>query len=92
MLRFYMPRRPRETWKEFHLGVGVYTMQGFEKCNSESKQIFKNITDKKNNKTTNVVIQILKILQYNYKHKTIERCEKREKRWTNKRFIYNLST
>ena len=65
MLYFYMPRLARETWKDFQLGVGVYTMQGFEKRNSESKHIFKTDTNKKNNKTTNVVMQILKTLQYN---------------------------
>ena len=80
MLCFYIPILARETWKEFQLGVGVYTMQGFEKCNSELKHIFKTGINKKNNKTTNVVMQILKILQYHYRHKTIEEREKREKK------------
>ena len=73
MLRFYMPRLARETWKELQLGVDVYTIQGFEKDNSESKILFKTGTNKKNNKTTNVVMQILKTLQYSYKHETIEK-------------------
>ena len=79
MLRFYMPRLARDTWNDFHLGVGVYTMQGFERLNSESKRIFKTSTNKRNNKTTNVVMQILKKLQYNYENKTIEKREKKEK-------------
>ena len=54
-------------------------MQEFEKCNSELKHIFKTSTNKRNNKTTNVVMQILKKLQYNYEHETIEKREKKEK-------------
>ena len=56
MLRFYMPRIARDTWNDFHLGVGVSTIQGFERRQSESKYIFKTITNKRNNKTTNVVM------------------------------------
>ena len=55
-------------------------MQGFEKHICESRHIFKTGINKKNNKTTNVVMQILKTLQYNYEHKTLEKREKKEKK------------
>ena len=61
------------------MGVGLYTIQGFERCNSESKHIFKTSTNKRNDKKTNVVMQILKKLQYNYKHEAIKKREKKEK-------------
>ena len=80
MIHFYMTRLARETWKESQLGVGAYTMQGFEKFNSELKHIFKTSTNKKNNKKTNVFMQILKTLQYKYEHKNIEKREKKEKK------------
>ena len=61
-----MPRIARETWKEFKLGVGIYTIQGFEKCDQESKYIYRHYTNKRNNETTNVAMQILKRLQLIY--------------------------
>ena len=48
-LRFYIPKIVDDTWKRFQLGIGIFTMQGFERRNKESKNIFVNHTNKKGN-------------------------------------------
>ena len=40
-LRFYMPRIAKETYEKHNLGLGTFTMQGFEKQNKESKHTLK---------------------------------------------------
>ena len=37
VLRFYMPNIIKDTWEKYGLGVGIFTMQGFERRNKESK-------------------------------------------------------
>ena len=32
-IRFYMPDIVDDTWKKYYFGVGVFTMQGFERRN-----------------------------------------------------------
>ena len=39
-LRCYIPKIARTTFKDHHLGVGVFTMQGYERRNKETKQAF----------------------------------------------------
>ena len=40
-LRFYMPRIAKETLEKHNLGLGIFTMQGFERWNKESKHTLK---------------------------------------------------
>ena len=40
-LRFYMPRIAKDTLEKHNLGLGIYTMQGFERRNKESKNTLK---------------------------------------------------
>ena len=40
-LRFYMPRIAKETHEKHNLGLGIFTMQGFERRNKESKHTLK---------------------------------------------------
>ena len=49
VLRFYIPHIVDDTWKRFKLGVGFFTMQGFERRNKEAKSAFSNHTNKKGN-------------------------------------------
>ena len=37
VLRFYMPNIIKQTWEMYGLGVGIFTMQGFEQRNKEAK-------------------------------------------------------
>ena len=37
VLRFYMPKIAKQTLEKHNLGLGIYTMQGFERRNKESK-------------------------------------------------------
>ena len=48
-LRFYLPVIVDDTWRQFHVGIGIYTMQGFERCNKEAKNVFTRHTNKKGN-------------------------------------------
>ena len=49
VLRFYMPQHARTTWERHKLGLGIFTMQGFERRNKESKNCFRRFTNKKGN-------------------------------------------
>ena len=42
-----MPVVARETWYKHGVGVGIFTMQGFERKNKESKNNYKWFTNKK---------------------------------------------
>ena len=48
-LCFYMLQFAKETWDKHRLGLGIYTMQGFERRNKESKNTFRRFTNKKGN-------------------------------------------
>ena len=54
----YMPKIVEDTWQKFGLGCGIFNMQGFERRNKESKQIFTKFINGKGN----VVMQSLKRL------------------------------
>ena len=48
-LRFYLPQIAKDTAQKFSLGLGVYTMQGFESRNKESKYTLRRFTNTKGN-------------------------------------------
>ena len=58
VLRFYMPHIAKVTLEEHGLGLGIFTMQGFECRNKESKNILRRF----NNGIGNIVIPNLKRL------------------------------
>ena len=54
-LRNYIPRFARQTWDNHRCGVGVFTMQGFERRYKESKTIMRKFTNNKQTKAgTNI--------------------------------------
>ena len=57
-LRFYLPQIADETLKKHNLGLGVFTMQGFERRNKESKNTLRRFS----NGIGNIVIGNLKRL------------------------------
>ena len=63
-LRFYLPDIAKKTLKDHNLGLGVFTMQGFEHQNKISKRIWNRF----NNHTKKVLIQNLKRLYDAYHH------------------------
>ena len=54
-LRFYMPYFARKAWEDHKAGLGMFTMQGFEHRNKESKRHFNRHTNKKGN----VLLQVM---------------------------------
>jgi hypothetical protein len=64
VLRFYIPRHAKEIFTEQGVGVGVFTMQGYERCNKEEKNTLKRFTNNKGN----ILIQNMKRLWDIFKH------------------------
>jgi hypothetical protein len=58
VVRFYLPRFARDIFDKHKVGLGVFTMQGYERRNKESKNTMKRFTNKKGN----LVFQNLKRL------------------------------
>ena len=63
-LRFYLPDIAKKTLKDHNLGLGVFTMQGFEHQNKISKRIWNRF----NNHTQKVLVQNLNRLFDAYYH------------------------
>ena len=57
-LRFYIPNIVDQTWEKHGLGVGIFTMQGYERRNKESKNTLRRF----NNNKGNIVIGNMKRL------------------------------
>ena len=57
-LKFYLPPIAKSTFEEHGLGLGIYTMQGFERRNKESK----NVMNRFSNGVGNIVVSNLKRL------------------------------
>ena len=57
-LKFYIPYHATKTWDDHKCGIGVFTMQGFERRNKESKNILERFSNMKNQ----MLSQILKRL------------------------------
>ena len=55
VLRYYMNDIIKDTWETYKRGVGIFTMQGFERRNKESKFILQHRTNNKGN----IIIQNL---------------------------------
>ena len=57
-LRFYLPQIAKQTLREHNLGLGIFTMQGFEARNEESKNTLKRFS----NDIGNIAVSNLKRL------------------------------
>ena len=66
VLRCYLPKIAKQTLEDFNLGLGVFTMQGFERRNKESKHTLKRFS----NKIGNVLQANLRRLWDIYFHET----------------------
>ena len=65
VLRYYVPRLVRTTFERHRLGIGIFTMQGFERRNKESKNCMKRFSNNKGN----VVMNNMKRLYDVFEHK-----------------------
>ena len=63
-LKYYIPKHARKIWDTHKLGIGIFTMQGFEPRYKESKNIMKRF----NNKKHNICSQILQRLWDYFSH------------------------
>ena len=64
-LSCYLPQMLKETYERHNLGLGIFSMEGFEYKNYTSKQVLNNRTNGK--LRTNIVMQSLRILQLLFK-------------------------
>ena len=64
VLRFYIPKIAQETCNKYGLGIGIYTMQGFERQNKESKNILKRFSNNVGNITIPNLKRIWDIFQH----------------------------
>ena len=79
-LKYYIPRDAWKIWETHKCGIGVlFTMQGFERHNEESK----NITRRFNNNKHNICSQILKRLwgSFFYRNDHRKKRDHRRDRW-----------
>ena len=58
VLRFYIPRIADDTFEKYNLGVGIFTMQGFERRKKESKNTLRRFS----NGIGNIIVGNLKRL------------------------------
>ena len=55
-LRYYLPKIAQDTWTKHSVGIGMFTMQGYERRNKESKSVLQ----KFNNNKGNIVVANMK--------------------------------
>ena len=63
-LRYYMPVIVRDTFDRHGTGVGVFTMQGFERRNKESKNCMKRFSSTRGNAMINNIKRVWDIFEY----------------------------
>jgi hypothetical protein len=64
VLRFYMPRIVKQTFERHGTGIGVFTMQGFERRNKESKNCMKRFSNNRGNRMVNNMKRVWDIFEY----------------------------
>ena len=64
VLRFYLPRIAKETLDRHGLGLGIFTMQGFERRNKESKNVFKRFNNCKGKKLVQNLRQLWDVFKF----------------------------
>ena len=75
VLRHYIPKHMRDTYKKHRLGVAIFSMEGFEYKNYTSNFVMRN----RNNGQGVQVKQSLKVLQLLYKNSTFDVEQEKKK-------------
>ena len=63
-LRYYMPQIGRITYEKHATGVGIFTMQGFERRNKESKNCMKRFSNNLGNRMINNMRRVWDIFEH----------------------------
>ena len=64
-LRFYLPKRMKKLFDEYKVGLGICTMQGFERRNKESKNTMKRFSNGKGNMLKNNMKRLWTVFKFN---------------------------
>ena len=64
VLRFYLPMIAKKTLEDNGMGLGIFTMQGFERRNKESKNTLKRFSNNKGNVLTPNLKRLWDIFSY----------------------------
>ena len=64
VLRFYLPKHAKTTWDRHQLGLGIFSMQGFERRNKESKNTYRRFTNHKHNGCVQNLRRLWDIFEY----------------------------
>ena len=65
-LRFYILMIAEKTLRDHGLGVGIFTMQGFERRNKESKNVLRRFSNGRKNICVNNLKQLWDVFWYNH--------------------------
>ena len=63
-LRFYFPPIANHTLTKHRLGIGVFTMQGYERRNKESKNTLKRFTNNRGNIVVNNIRRLWDVFEH----------------------------
>ena len=69
-LKYYIPKHARKIWHTHKCGIGVFTMQGFERRNKESKNIMRRFNNKKHNICSQILKRLWDFFFHNNDHTT----------------------
>ena len=65
VVRYYMDPIIKDTWEKYECGVGIFTMQGFERRNKESKKSLSNHNNGKGNIILQNIVRLCSKFMYN---------------------------
>ena len=63
-LRYYMVDIMQTTFQRHNCGVGIFTLQGFERQNAESKRVYRRSYNNKSNPCCTILNKLLDIFRY----------------------------
>ena len=74
-LKYYIPNHASQTWDDHKCGIGVFTMQGFERRNKESKNILRKFNNMKNKMLSQILKHLWDSFFYNNEYLQVEIVE-----------------
>ena len=74
-LKYYIPFHATKTWNDHKCGIGVFTMQGFECRNKESKNILRQFSNMKNQMLSQLLKRLWDSFFYNNNYVQLEIVE-----------------
>ena len=77
-VKFYFPQILKRTYRKYGLGLGIFTMEGFEAVNYLTKHMIRDHTNRKGNICTQTLVRIV-FAYKNYNHGVSTELEKRQK-------------